>query len=73
MRILIDTREQAPLDFSRWPGVTVEVGTLNAGDYSLRGLEDRFALERKSISDLVGSVTTGRERLNSVAVHFPPA
>ena len=63
MRILIDTLEQAPLDFSRWPGVTVEVGTLNAGDYSLRGLEDRFALERKSLPDLMSSLTTGRERL----------
>jgi ERCC4-type nuclease len=63
MRIVIDTREQLPLDFSRWPDVEVEVGTLNAGDYSLAGLEDKFGLERKSIPDLVASLTTGRERM----------
>lgn len=63
IRLVQDTREQAPLDFSRWPEVVVEVGTLRAADYSLRGLEDRFGIERKSVSDLVGSVTSGRERL----------
>lgn len=63
MRVVVDTREQLPLDFSRWADITVERGTLNAADYSLRGLEDRFGLERKSIPDLVASVTTGRERL----------
>ena len=62
MTIVCDTREQMPLDFSRWPDVVVEVGALHSADYSLRGLEDRFGIERKSIPDLVGSVTTGRDR-----------
>ena len=62
MRIIIDTREQSPLDFSRWPDVTVETGTLTSGDYSLAGLTDRFGVERKSLPDLVASVTKGRDR-----------
>lgn len=63
MTLIVDTREQAPLDFSRWDDVRVVTDTLNAGDYSIRGLEDRFALERKSVSDLVASLTSGRERM----------
>lgn len=63
MKIVIDNREQLPLDFTRWPDVLTEFGTLNAGDYSLAGLEDKFGLERKSIPDLVASLTSGRERM----------
>lgn len=62
MNLVTDTREQRPLDFTRWPEITVTTATLRAGDYSLVGFEDRFALERKSLPDLVGSVTTHRER-----------
>lgn len=57
--IIVDTREQAPLAFPRLPSRT---GTLTQGDYSIAGLESDFAIERKSISDLVGSLTAGRER-----------
>jgi ERCC4-type nuclease len=49
--IVIDTREQDPLVFSRLQSVR---GTLTTGDYSIAGLESLFAVERKSISDLVG-------------------
>lgn len=35
---------------------------LPVGDYSVCGLEDRIALERKSLSDLVSSLTQGRGR-----------
>ncbi len=62
MRILVDTREQLPLDFSPYPDVTTEIGGLYVGDYSLRGLEHLVAVERKSLPDLIGSLTTGRER-----------
>ena len=64
MKILIDTREQAPYSFSppRYEGVIVEQATLTTGDYSLAGLADHIALERKSLSDLTGTLTTGRER-----------
>jgi len=62
MKIVIDSRERHPLSFSRWPDVVVEVGGLHVGDYSLKGLESRFAIERKSVPDLVASVTRERER-----------
>lgn len=62
MKILIDTREQCPLDFTLWADVDVEAANLATGDYSLAGLVDRFAIERKSVADLVASVTTGRAR-----------
>lgn len=63
--LIQDSREQAPLDFSRWPEVTVEVAGLPSGDYALKGLETRAAIERKSIDDLAGSLTAGRERFEA--------
>lgn len=60
MILIQDTREQNPLVFP--DAVVVEVGTLQTGDYSVRGLETLFSVERKSIDDLVGSVTRERER-----------
>jgi hypothetical protein len=48
-KIVIDSREQAPLKFTSFEAVT---GTLYSGDYSIRGLEDQFAVERKSVDDL---------------------
>ena len=57
--IVIDSREQAPLRFAGLPSVTAGLVT---GDYSIAGLEDHFAVERKSIADLVGSVIQCRER-----------
>ena len=37
-------------------------GTLATGDYSVRGYEGEFTVERKSLPDLVRSVTHDRER-----------
>lgn len=48
--ILVDTREQRPY----WPGATR--ATLKTGDYSVAGLAGAVAVERKSISDLLGSL-----------------
>ena len=62
MKIIVDSREQAAYLFDRYPCVTVETGTLNTGDYSLSGLQDKIGLERKSLSDLTGTLTSGRER-----------
>lgn len=63
MKILVDTREQLPFRFERWPAVIVEPGTLPTGDYSLPGMEHRVALERKSLDDLVGCLlSAGRDR-----------
>jgi DNA excision repair protein ERCC-4 len=57
--IAIDTREQTPLVFVNLP---TEKATLQTGDYSISGLEADFTIERKSIADLVQSVTFERER-----------
>jgi DNA excision repair protein ERCC-4 len=56
--ILIDTREQLPLPIS-YPH---ERGTLTSGDYSFIGAEHLFSIERKSIPDLIQSLTTERAR-----------
>jgi ERCC4-type nuclease len=58
--LLIDTREQAPFEFS--DRVWVQRATLDAGDYSVAGLTATVAIERKSADDLAQSVTHGRER-----------
>ena len=62
MKILIDSREQAPFAFEHetYSGTVAEVGALDTGDYSLAGLADRVAVERKSLPDLVACL--GRER-----------
>ena len=58
--VVTDTREQTPLPFSR---LMTERGTLATGDYSFLGGEDLFAIERKSVADLVGCcVGENRER-----------
>jgi DNA excision repair protein ERCC-4 len=58
--IVIDRREQLPLTFGRLQSVP---GTLMTGDYSVRGLEELFAVERKSIADTVaGCIGENRER-----------
>lgn len=64
MKIIIDSREQLPFTFGgkRYEGVIVQPGTLATGDYSLGGLEDKIAIERKSLDDLIGCLTTGRAR-----------
>lgn len=62
MRLIQDTREQAPFTFTGYD-CEVQAGTLTTGDYSLAGLVDRCAVERKSLDDLLGCLTgEGRER-----------
>ena len=57
--IVVDSREQRPYTFKH-PVIT---GTLATGDYSLLGFEDKVAVERKSIDDLVGCLKDdNRER-----------
>ncbi len=70
--VVIDTREQLPFSFDgltcdRADGggaltVPTQRGTLASGDYSLLGYESRVAVERKSLSDLYGTLGQGRER-----------
>jgi ERCC4-type nuclease len=60
--LLVDTREQNPLDCSRFRGwfVGIEKKALAVGDYSIAGLEDHCVVERKDLADLVHSLTTDR-------------
>lgn len=58
--IIIDTRETWPLEFS--PEIRTVRKKLDEGDYSLVGYEDRISIERKTLSDLCGSLGKGRER-----------
>ena len=60
MRILIDTREQEPYTFTGYEAAT-EPATLPVGDYSLPGFQDRAAVERKSLNDLIGCLM-GKDR-----------
>ena len=55
--VAVDTREQLPWTFPASQRVT-----LTTGDYSIVGYEDEIAIERKSLFDLLGSLTTGRDR-----------
>ena len=50
--IITDTREQHPYKFEQWP-VNVVRAVLPAGDYSIMAFEDRVAIERKELNDLV--------------------
>jgi len=56
MKIVIDSREQKPL-FKN--GV---VKKLDVGDYSIYGLEDKICIERKSLTDLFGTLGQGHQR-----------
>lgn len=63
MKILVDTREQRPFTFEHERyDVQIQPGTLSAGDYSLAGLQDKVAVERKSLPDLVQCLGRERER-----------
>jgi ERCC4-type nuclease len=62
--VLIDTREQAPFDFTAYNNWIAgqSVATLPTGDYTVLGMESVMALERKSLNDLVSTLMHNRER-----------
>lgn len=70
--VAIDTREQAPYSFAEiqagsdksYRPIVVETCrmTLQQGDYSIVGNESYVAVERKSKSDLYGTLSNGRDR-----------
>ena len=71
--IVIDNQEGLPYDFTQVPVGADNAGRertvptvsqhLLTGDYSIEGHEDRITIERKSPTDLYGSLTNGRARL----------
>lgn len=75
--VIIDTREQAPYQFRTFKAdakyktqsgiarplyIPTETATLRTGDYSIKGHESEIAVERKSLTDLFGTLGGGRER-----------
>jgi len=60
LKLVVDTREQQPWIF---PDEFAQVrrGTLKSGDYALDG-DDVFAIERKSLDDFLGTISSGWER-----------
>ena len=58
MRIVVDSREQLPYELQ----TPTETRALPVGDYSLIGGEHLIAIERKTIDDLIGCLTSDRER-----------
>jgi hypothetical protein len=57
-QIIVDSREQKPFDFKEH---TILNSKLEYGDYSLHP-NNKLAIERKSLSDLYGTLSGGRER-----------
>ena len=60
-RVVIDTREQQPLDLAPLPAAR---GTCDVGDYQLLEYPNEVAVERKSLPDLVACCGTGRDRFS---------
>ena len=57
MLIRIDTREQQPLEFEHCGVVR---GTISTFDYAIEGDHDAFAVERKSLANLIQSIAMQR-------------
>ena len=65
MTILVDSREQKPWDFSGYATSDLSIHTvrcaLNIGDYSLLDYPN-LAIERKSLNDLIGTLSSNTRR-----------
>ena len=59
MKIIIDTREQKPLSFTGHETITCK---LDEGDYNIEELKDKICIERKSLADFYGSITSDHLR-----------
>ncbi len=72
-QIIVDTREQQPWEFNN---MEKTVAKLDTGDYSLKGLEETFCIERKgSVSEFANNITEKRfkdviDRLSNVQHSF---
>ena len=58
--VMVDSREQAPYLFKN-----SVVGTIPLGDYSISGMQGEIAIERKSLSDLFGTLGGGHARFKN--------
>lgn len=62
--VIVDSREQTPFTFGahpNWIGGIVRQ-KIDVGDYSIEGMEGVLALERKSLTDLLTTLTQNRAR-----------
>lgn len=62
--LIVDTREPSPHPWQRWlpAHVTLESAALDTGDFAVAGLPDAAVVERKTVSDFLGCLTSNRER-----------
>jgi len=69
---IIDTREQKPLKLEYKKGLILnsERSNLYTGDYSIKGLENQIAIERKSLDDLMGCIGVNRERFEKEIIRL---
>ena len=67
MIIVVDSREQCPYVFEGRESI---IKGLKVGDYSIEGMEDEIALERKTHIDAYGSIGHGRERFERELVRL---
>lgn len=71
--IIVDTREQKPWSFSTQASITHKLDT---GDYSIEGLQNLLAIERKrNVAEVANNITEKRfkdvvERLKSIKHSF---
>ena len=61
MIIIIDTREKDAYSFGDIQTIRTK---LDAGDYSVAGLEDRISIERKNLNDFVQTVIRQQKRFH---------
>lgn len=64
IKILCDTREPWPHPWAEFlpDGCTLERATIETGDWCVAGAKDGVVIERKTASDFLGTITSGRER-----------
>ena len=62
IELVVDSNEQRPYLFEKYPDVLVVRAKLATADYSIVGLESRFAIERKSTEDAYSTFSRGRGR-----------
>lgn len=61
--LIVDTRERQPYEF---PGISNVIHEpLDVGDYTHDGYQDVYAVERKELSDLAGSLASERTRFEN--------
>ena len=59
--VIVDTREKNPWELSSQRVIGKEYRALDTGDYTVKGIEDKFTIDRKaSVSELANNITQKR-------------